>query len=91
MPETNICQYYPPWFRRILDFQALCQAERVDLRTMEDAMERIHQNFFIQTMDENTTSQWEGILRILPVPGETLDFRRQIGRASCRERVVCWV
>lgn len=76
MAETNICQYYPPWFRRILDFQALCQTERVDLRTMEDAMERIHQNFFIQTMDENTTSQWEGILRSLPVPGETLDFRR---------------
>lgn len=76
MPETDICQYYPHWFRRILDFQALCRTEGGELRAMAAAMDQIHQNLFVQTMDEGTCAQWEAILRILPTPGETLEFRR---------------
>lgn len=76
MPETQICKYYPPWFRRILDFQALCQTEKAELDAMAEAMDQIHKNLFVQTMDEGTTAQWEAILRILPTPGETLEFRR---------------
>lgn len=76
MPETQICKYYPPWFRRILDFQALCQTEKVELDAMAEAMDQIHKNLFVQTMDEGTCAQWEAILRILPAPEETLDFRR---------------
>lgn len=76
MPETQICKYYPPWFRRILDFQALCQTEKAELDAMAEAMDQIHKNLFVQTMDEGTTAQWEAILRILPTPEETLEFRR---------------
>ena len=76
MPETQICKYYPPWFRRILDFQALCQTEKAELDAMAEAMDQIHKNLFVQTMDEGTTAQWEAILRILPTPDETLEFRR---------------
>ncbi len=76
MPETQICQYYPPWFRRILDFQALCQTEKMELDAMAEAMDQIHKNLFVQTMDEGTAAQWEAILRILPAPEETLAFRR---------------
>ncbi|MDE7260519.1 MAG: YmfQ family protein [Oscillospiraceae bacterium] len=76
MPETQICKYYPPWFRRILDFQALCQTEGAELDAMAEAMSQIHRNLFVQTMDEGTTAQWEAILRILPTPEETLEFRR---------------
>lgn len=76
MPETQICKYYPPWFRRILDFQALCHTEGMELDAMAEAMDQIHKNLFVQTMDEGTTAQWEAILRILPTPEETLEFRR---------------
>lgn len=76
MPETNICKYYPHWFRRILDFQYLCRSESQELRCLAEAMEQIHKNLFVQTMDEGTTAQWEAILRILPTPEEDLDFRR---------------
>ncbi len=76
MPETNICKYYPHWFRRILDFQALCYTERQELRFLAEAMDQIHKNLFVQTMDEGTTAQWEAILRILAAPGEDLAFRR---------------
>lgn len=76
MPETNICKYYPHWFRRILDFQALCYTEKQELQFLAEAMDQIHKNLFVQTMDEGTTALWEEILRILPLPGEDLDFRR---------------
>lgn len=76
MPETRICQYYPHWFRRILDFQALCRTEEQELAAMAEAMDQIRKNLFVQTMDEGTCAQWEAILRILPMPGETLEFRR---------------
>lgn len=76
MAEANICQYYPHWFRRILDFQSLCHTEGMELRALADAMAQIRKNLFVQTMDEGTTAQWEAILRILPEPGEDLEFRR---------------
>ena len=77
MAETDICQYWPPWFREILDFQALCRTEGEELRVMVMFMERVHQNFFVQTMDEETAAGWEAIFRIVPNPvTETLAFRR---------------
>lgn len=77
MAETDICQYWPPWFREILDFQALCRTEGEELRVMAIFMERVHQNFFVQTMDEETAAGWEAIFRIVPNPvTETLAFRR---------------
>lgn len=86
MLETNICQYYPHWFRRILDFQALCHTEGQELRFLAAAMEQIHKNLFVQTMDEDTCAQWETILRIIHTPDESLDFRRMrvLNRLSLR-------
>ena len=77
MPETDLCQYWPPWFREILDFQALCQTEGEELRSMAAAMERVRANLFVQTMDEATAAEWEAIFHIVPNPvTETLAFRR---------------
>lgn len=77
MAETDLCQYWPEWFRRILDFQALCKTEGEELRAMAAAMGIVHQNLFVQTMDEDTTAEWEAILHIVPNPvTETLEFRR---------------
>ena len=79
MPDTNVCQYFPRWFREILDFQYLCRSEKEELEALATAMARIHRNLFVQTMDESAAAQWEAILRILPAPGETLAFRRLRG------------
>lgn len=77
MLETDLCQYWPPWFREILDFQALCQTEGEELQAMAAAMERVRANLFVQTMDEATTAEWEAIFHIVPNPvTEPLDFRR---------------
>lgn len=87
MPETDICRYWPKWFREILDFQALRRTEGEELRAMAQAMEQVRQNLFVQTIDEGTTAQWEAIFRIVPNPvTETLDFRRNriLNRLSLR-------
>lgn len=77
MAETDLCQYWPLWFREILDFQALCRTEGEELRVMAAFMERVYQNFYVETMDEGTTAAWESIFRIVPNPvTETLAFRR---------------
>lgn len=77
MPDTDICQYWPRWFREILDFQALCQTEGEELRVMAAFMEHVRANLFVQTMDEATTADWESIFHIVPNPlTETLEFRR---------------
>lgn len=77
MPETDICQYWPRWFREILDFQALCHTEGDELRAMAAAMEQVRANLFVQTMDEGTTAQWESIFNIVANPvTEPLSFRR---------------
>ena len=77
MPEIDICQYWPPWFREILDFQALCRTEGEELRVMAMFMARVRANLFVQTMDESTTADWEAIFHIVANPvTETLAFRR---------------
>ena len=77
MPETDLCQYWPRWFREILDFQALCQTEGEELRLMAAFLERVRANLFVQTMDEGTAAVWEAILHITPNPvTEPLSFRR---------------
>lgn len=77
MAEVDLCQYWPRWFREILDFQALCRTEGEELRALAAFMEQVHKNLFVQTMDEATTAGWEAIFRIVPNPvTETLAFRR---------------
>lgn len=77
MAETNLCQYWPKWFRDILDYQALCRTEGEELRAMARAMDQVRRNMFVQTMDEGTTSRWESILGIVPdLTVDTLDYRR---------------
>lgn len=87
MPETDICQYWPEWFRKILDFQALCQTEGEELRGMAEAMDQVRQNQYVQTMDEGATAEWESIFRIVANPAtESLEFRRDrvLNRLSMR-------
>lgn len=87
MPETNICQYWPRWFREILDFQALCQTEGAELEALASAMAQVRKNLYVQTMDEGTAAQWERIFHIVPNPStETLEFRRDriLNRLSMR-------
>lgn len=85
--DANLCQYLPPWFREIQEYQGICDAESVQMEDLAEAAEAVNANMFIQEMDEAAVKQWEDILRILAAPAsETLEFRRArvLNRISIR-------
>lgn len=91
--DTDLLSLLPPWYRRILDYQQICNTESQQLEALADEIIAVADNFFFQTMDEGSVSQWEQILGILPNPStETLSFRqaRLLNRISTRPPFTIW-
>ena len=89
MIHTNVdlLSLLPPWYREVLDYQAICMAEQPTFEEYQTAMQQVLDNFFPLTMDISAVEQWESALRILADPTvESLEFRRQriINRISTR-------
>lgn len=85
--NSNIIEYLPDWFKKILDFQEICTTEAQQFEALAEEINAVAHNFFFQTMDENAVSMWEQILGIVPNPPvETLAFRqfRVLNRLSTR-------
>lgn len=85
--DTDLLALLPPWYRRILDYQEICQTEEAQFEALGEEISAVADNFFFQTMDEGAVSQWEQIFRIIPDPStETLEFRRArlLNRISTR-------
>ena len=77
----------PPWYRKILDYQEICQTEKAQFDALASEITGVADNFFFQTMDESAVAMWEKIFEITPNPEtETLDFRRAraLNRISTR-------
>lgn len=89
MIHTNVdlLSLLPPWYREVLDYQAICMAEQPTFGEYQAAMQQVLDNFFPLTMDISAVEQWESALRILADPTvESLEFRRQriINRISTK-------
>ena len=89
MIHTNVdlLSLLPPWYREVLDYQAICMAEQPTFEEYQTAMQQVLDNFFPLTMDISAVEQWESALRILADPTvESLEFRRQriINRISTK-------
>lgn len=89
MIHTNVdlLPLLPPWYREVLDCQAICMAEQPTFEEYQTAMQQVLDNFFPLTMDISAVEQWESALRILADPTvESLEFRRQriINRISTK-------
>lgn len=81
------CEHLPPWYREILDYQQMCRTEGEQFALLAEEINRVADNFFLQTMDVETVQMWENIFRIVANPAaESLDFRRAriINRISMR-------
>ena len=75
--DTDLIALLPPWYREILDYQAICRTEGERLNALAQELTAVGANFFFQTMGESAVSQWEQIFRIVPSPStESLAFRR---------------
>lgn len=67
----------PPVYRAIKDMYAYARTLDTTLREALSNMEKVKQNFFIQTCDEDTLQYWENLLQIETIPGDTMEKRRQ--------------
>lgn len=75
--DTDLLSQLMPKYREIGFYRQLCNTEGIQLDALLDSLEQVDNNFFVQTMDESTVSQWEQIFSISPNPEtESLDFRR---------------
>lgn len=84
---VDLLSLLPPWYREVLDYQAICMAEQPTFEEYQAAMRQVLDNFFPLTMDISAVEQWESALRILADPTvESLEFRRQriINRISTK-------
>lgn len=66
-----------PWYREVDDYQEICQTEQAQFEILAGYINAVAQNFFFQTMDESSVSQWEQAIGITPnLQTEDLQFRR---------------
>lgn len=85
--NSDIMEYLPDWFRKIIEYQQIMAAESDKLAALADEINGVADNFFFQTMGEDAVAMWEHIFSIVSDPAtETLAFRRQrvLNRISTR-------
>lgn len=81
------CEYLPPWYREVLDYQQMCRTEGEQFALLAEEINRVSDNLYLQTMDRDTVELWEKTFRIIANPStESLQFRRDriINRISMR-------
>ena len=81
------CEHLVPWYREVLDYQQMCQTEEQQFALLAEEINRVADNFFLQTMDYETVQLWENVFHITANPAtESLQFRREriINRISMR-------
>lgn len=66
----------PEWFKDILEFNRLLEAEELELEEVENSIQAVRNNCFIQTADENTILLYEKRFGITYQYGETLEYRK---------------
>lgn len=75
--NSDIIRYLPNWFRKILEYQEICNTESEKLKILAEEINAVADNYFFQTMDMAAVNMWEQIFNIIPnSKTETLDFRR---------------
>lgn len=67
----------PEFFRPVLEFQKIMEAHGISIEKFEDDVQQVRDNLFIQTCDEATVCLYEKRFGITPIPGDTLEYRKQ--------------
>lgn len=76
--DTPLLSLLEPWYREVFDYQEICQTEQAEFEALAAYISAVAENFFFQTMDESSVSQWEQVLKIIPnLQTEDLQFRRE--------------
>lgn len=84
--DTDLMPLLPEFYRDIKDYKEIMSSEKAELDALALFINAVHDNFFIQTLEETAIEEWERILGISTDPGDTVEFRRVriINRMSIR-------
>lgn len=74
---VNLMQLLPLYFRPVIEFKEIMQADEKVLEDLEYRINQIWNNFYIQTADEETLKIYENWFSIVASPIEALEYRRQ--------------
>ena len=62
----RIIEYLPEFLRDIREYKQIAHAEDIELNRLELRRRKILENTFIEDLDEEGTSRWEGMLGLKP-------------------------
>lgn len=74
----ELITYYPRYYREVLEMKAILQAHGRIADGMEDNIEQVYNNCFIDYADEDTIARLEAFLNIGLNKARTLDERRRL-------------
>ena len=76
--------YYPQVISCIGDFQAILKAEYPEFEELSLVKDKVIENSYLSTMDETRITNWEKVLKIVPLPNSTIEDRRDVIMARLR-------
>lgn len=76
--DINLMEVLPTYFRPVIEFRQLMDIDGLELGRLEENIDRIRDNCFIQTCDEATLAYYEGLLQVEKETGLSLDERRAV-------------
>lgn len=74
--DTGLLELLPEYYATVKDYQQIMQTEETELEQMVDFINEVHDNFFLQTIDESAAADWEALLGISDSGNTTIEFRR---------------
>lgn len=74
--DRRLIDYLPPVLREIEEFKAINGAIQPEIESAWADLERIMNNQFLSTADENGVARWEKELGIFPKDTDTLETRK---------------
>lgn len=76
--SDRILKYLPEIFQPVIDYKAIDLTESVELDNMDDAIQRVFDDSFVMTSNEQAIKRREQMLGIQADPAtESLDFRKK--------------
>jgi hypothetical protein len=77
MYKERMYACYPRVIQNIVDFRAILDSEYPEIEDLALAKNRITENAYLLTMNEDRISEWEQALGIKPVEGSSVEDRRE--------------
>lgn len=84
MYRDRMIDYYPQVIKAIKEFQAIIDAEAPEYEDLSIARDKLIEDAYLTTMNEERIAQWETLLGISPLANSSVDDRRDTVLARIR-------